>query len=374
MKEITLSYVLERAKRCLTYSNFQRKYFQLYTWSKENGHLNEIETILPPVSYLERARRAALSKAYTKTELAEHAKSFSSRAEWRANGEEERRNGHYSHYGAALHYGRDFMQQCCAHMQSGAVGNQNGLKHTDEQLFESAKLHQHKSDWKKADSGAYQMALRRGIFVRATAHMTPKAHPYSGSYVIYAYEFTDKHVYIGLTFLPKTRHAQHMCRGRVFEHIKVCPEYAYKIIEQSISDPASAGARERHWMAHYEETGWTILNKADGGGLGTIQVTKWTKEAIIEEAKKYKTKQEWIDKSQMSYRLAKREAWFEEASAHMPRRVMGVGTGRNVSAISRAKMRAAKLGTKQSAAHRRARSVGVKEWWVRQNATPLGPP
>ena len=82
-------------------------------------------------------------------------------------------------------------------------------------------------------------------------------------------------------------------------HIKVCPGYAYKILEQSIGDPGHAAEHERHQLQHYEAEGWTFLNKADGGGLGTIQPVKWTRETVLTEALKYKTKQAWIDGSQM---------------------------------------------------------------------------
>ena len=82
------------------------------------------------------------------------------------------------------------------------------------------------------------------------------------------------------------------------------------------------------------------------------------------EALKYQTRQEWIDKSSMSYRIAKREGWFELASAHMPRRVLGIGLGRTVSLETRQKQREAKLGHKQSVAQREARSAALKARWA----------
>lgn len=313
--------------------------------------------------------------AYTEQELIEHAKPFKTRAEWRSVGEQERLQGNFSHYGAALKRGREFMRQCCGHMLSGMTGNINGLKYTDEALIESAAPHKYKSDWRKADQYAYKMAARRPeVFARATAHMTPKANPYGGDYVIYAYEFADQHVYVGLTFLPKSRHATHMCRGPVFEHQKICPTFMYKIIEESVADPVSAQAAEKRWIEHYASSGWTMINSTEAGGLGSVAHNKWTKESVLAKAREFQTRKAWYLGSQFTYGLAKREGWFEEAVAHMPRRVLGVGAGRAVSAETREKQRQAKLGVRQSAAHRRARSAAVKEWWVRQNATPLGPP
>jgi hypothetical protein len=242
---------------------------------------------------------------------------------------------------------------------------------TDEEIIQVASHYRHKGEWKRSTnrlhSAAYQAALARPeVFTKATAHMTPKAHPYSGSYIIYAYEFIDHHVYIGLTFTPAIRRSMHMQRGRVFEHAKICSGFTYKILEEKIASPQEAMLRERHWIEQYQ-TDWTLLNISPGGSLGTIQISKWTKEAVITEARKYSSKQAWIDGSQVSYRLAKREGWFEEASAHMPNRVMGIGKDRIFTAAHRQKLSDAKRGKRQTAAHRAARSKAVKAWWINRS-------
>lgn len=246
---------------------------------------------------------------------------------------------------------------------------------TDEELIIVAKCYQHKGDWKRSSnslhSAAYQSALNRPeVFVRATAHMTPKVSPYSGSYIIYAYEFTDHSVYVGLTFLEKVRHVQHMVRGPVFRHMQVCPTYEYKIVEKNLVSPAEVAAAEGRWIEHYASKGWTMLNTVRAGGLGTVNIGKWTKEAVFAKAKEFKTRKEWYLKSQFTYGLAKREGWFEQAAAHMPRRVLGIGAGRKVSSETRAKQAAAKIGVKQSKKHRAAKSAGAKKWWASRKAQP----
>lgn len=366
--EITLEHVLERAKRCPTYSAFQSRYYPLYVWARERELLAEIEKILPPVSYLERAKGAAATKAYTDEELVAHAKRFSTRAEWRAEGEQERKNGEYSHYGAAVHRGKEFMRVCCAHMPLGHRTRKRTYRWTEEALAEAASHYKHKGDWKRSDNpqhaAAYQSALSRPeIFERVTAHMALKANPYAGDYVVYAFEFTDRHAYVGITFRPDARLAEHMARGPVAEHVLVCGEYVHRHIERGLASPDDAAEKERAWIERYRSEGWTMLNTSNGGGLGTVKRKEWTKEIVIAEASKFTTRQAWIDGSQWSYRLAKREGWFAEAAAHMPRRVLGIGVGRTVSASTRAKQRAAKIGTVQSSATRQARSEALKKWW-----------
>lgn len=374
--DYTLENVLERAKRCANYSDFQRRYFAAYTWAKETGHLAAIEAVLPPVSYAERAKRAAATKAYTNDELVEDAIKYSTRAAWREAGEQERLRGFYSHYGAAVHRGKVFMRRCCGHMEHGLIGNKHHQVWTDNALVASAQHYRHKSDWKKGDNGAYQAAVKNpDLFKRATAHMTAKANPYAGDYVVYVFEFTDKCAYIGLTFRPHSRWLEHMARGPVAEHLMICPEHTHKQLETGITTPDDAGTKEQAWIERYRADDWTMLNTSDGGGLGTLQRKEWTKEIILAEALKYQTRQAWIDGSQMSYRIAKREGWFAEASAHMPKRKLGVGAGRKVSAATRCKQRKAKLGGTLTKAHRDKISESVRTaWavrskWVKENSS-----
>jgi hypothetical protein len=132
---------------------------------------------------------------------------------------------------------------------------------------------------------------------------------------------------VGLTFRPKERRLQHAYKGRVYDYTQVCPGYTYKVLKQGIGCPQDAKNFECHYINLYAQEGWTMLNVSAGGSLGTLRVEKWTHEAVLAEARKYMTRQEWIDKSQTSYRIAKRAGWFEEASAHMPKRVLGIGLG-----------------------------------------------
>jgi hypothetical protein len=254
---------------------------------------------------------------------------------------------------------------------SSNAKNQNkahNWRYSDEDLMASAAQYKHRTDWKKSANKQYQAASWRGIVDKCCAHMVPQAHPYSGSYIVYAYEFADRYAYVGHTFRPSQRAGQHMQRGPVLKHMGVCPDYSYKVLEDGINSPVESAKAEAHWQAKYQEQGWMPLWTAKAGGLGTVQVTRWTKENVMAEARKYKTRQEWIDKSQMSYRIAKREGWFDEASAHMPKRVLGIGAGVAKTPEAREKMRQAKLGKAQSPEAKAAKSAAIRKWWAERRA------
>ncbi len=302
--------------------------------------------------------------AYSDEDLVKHAKQFSTRKEWELFGHTEVEEGKPSHHRVAYKRGSDFYRVCCAHMPDmrGTHGTQ---KYSDIDLVTSAKPYAHKGEWKTACIAQYQAARRRPeIFLQATAHMSPAEHPYSGSYVIYAFLFSDNSAYVGLTFRLQERYQLHMQRGAVFTHIKKCKDYTLKILEHDIESPSEAASKEAHWVKHHQDAGWHMLNSARAGGLGTVQVTKWTKEAILTQARLYSTKQEWINKSQMSYRLAKRNGWFEEACAHMPKRDARHLVGRSISKESRAKMSAAKTGKTLTPEHRAKISAAIKAAWA----------
>lgn len=346
--------IIESARNHKTIADWRKADPRKYGQAIRRGLMPQIREFLVPGI-------GGTEAAYTEEELAEDAKNYATRAEWEADGAVEMEAGNVSPYHCALRYGPEFFKRHCQHMEQRH-------RWTDQEVVEAARKYQHRGDWKRskdpADNAAYQVALTRpSVFEEATAHMTPKAHPYSGDYIVYVYEFADKKAYVGLTFLPEKRRTQHKVRGPVFEHSKVCPEVSYKILEQAIGDPATVGAVERKWIDTYRQAGWTLLNENHGGGLGTVQVTKWTREAVLEEAKKYATKQAWIDASQVSYRIAKREGWFEEAVAHMPKRKLGVGAGRVVSEETREKMRQAKVGKNLSAAHKARISASIHKHW-----------
>ena len=251
-------------------------------------------------------------------------------------------------------------------------GRHHNFKYSDEELIISARKFDTRGAWKLRAKNQCQAARTRPIWNECVAHMKPASNPFAHDYIIYAYLFSDRHCYVGLTFKPEHRKANHALKGPVFEHMKVCPKFDYVILESGLTCIEAIAAEEK-WQAKHLADGWMALHTAKAGCLGTIKLkSKWTKETVMADAAKYPTKQAWIDNSQGSYRTAKREGWFEEATARMPNRDARHLVGRKVSAKSKKRMRRAKLGVKQTRAHRRSRARAVKAWWAdRRELTPL---
>ena len=313
--------------------------------------------LLPKIGKFLILQTTGAKPAYSETFLIKDAKAFPNKPAWEAAGKAYHARGEVSPFICATKRGQEFMDRACAHMQE--------LRHywTDEELIEIASYYQHKGDWRHSDDAghrnAYASALRRpDTFSKACAHMTPKANPGLDGYTIYAYEFSDRHAYVGLTCVPEDRHFRHKVKGPVFKHMRVCPVYILKVVATNVFY-TEAGAEEGRWMDRYEQAGWLMLNSAPAGSLGAVGFVTCNMRQVVERARKYTTRTAWIRGDQYGYKIALREGWLDEATAHMPRRVLGVGTGIKRSPEAREKMRQAKLGTKQTPEHRAAISAAL---------------
>lgn len=137
---------------------------------------------------------------------------------------------------------------------------------------------------------------------------------------IYAYEFSDNSVYVGLTFCLRERHLNRFYKNRrkdtVVEYIEKT-ELIPKLIQLTEYVPLKiAEILEGGYVEKYRDNGWNILNKVKTGAIGGNEV-KWTKKACKVEALKYKTKAEFREKSESCYSTVKRKKWVGDVCSHM---------------------------------------------------------
>ena len=353
--EITVDYLMDRVRKSASLAKFEANYYKLFCWARDNGHLDKVHAVLPPKARDQINKSISVSKqVFTDQEILAHAKQFNAKSAWAAEGARQRAAGQNSHWGAARKRGTEFMDQCTAHMVDGRGRHQGNQKHTDEDLHVSALPFKHRNDWKKAKPYLYEAARNRGILEECCEHMEAAINPYKDAcFIVYAYEFSDGCCYVGLTCRPEKRHAEHGKSGPVYEHIQKTGLEAVGLVVEEGLTALQAIEGEKTWQAEYLKLGRTPLWKAKAGSVGTLhRVSKWTKEAVLEEARRFQTKQAWIDGSQGTYRIAKREGWFGECVAHMPAKDTSSQMGRVTSEATKEKQRARKLGGKLSEEHK----------------------
>lgn len=94
-------------------------------------------------------------------------------------------------------YYNGWLDDACAHMEKPYKWT------TKERVLAEALKYKHRGDFSIYSGGAYHAAIDRGWLDEVCAHMKP-----IGNYkkrMIYAYEFDDNHVYVGLTYSIKKK-------------------------------------------------------------------------------------------------------------------------------------------------------------------------
>lgn len=161
-----------------------------------------------------------------------------------------------------------------------------------------------RSEFKEKSSGAYEAARKNGwlndyIWLENKNVLKDKID------TIYGYFFNDGTVYIGRTLNLIERdkcHRKGYKNDSVYKYanflgVEIPP---VSVIESGLSIDEGK-KREQYWIDYYKNKKNNILNKQKGGGIGSLTFRKYTKEKIISEAKKYKTRKEFREKSPNFY-------------------------------------------------------------------------
>ncbi len=183
-----------------------------------------------------------------------------------------------------------FLDEICKHMTSPRVSYRFwDFDHCQEEALKyKTKIH-----FKTNNSSAYSICQRNGWISLVCNHMNAVGNQYKR--LVYAYEFTDHVVYIGLTCDQERRHLQHMQlkTSPVYKYIKKSKlKPIYKSVSKKYITAEKAQQLELKTINKYKNDGLHILNRAKAGALGWSKKL-WTFEKCNEEALKYKTRSEF---------------------------------------------------------------------------------
>ncbi len=221
----------------------------------------------------------------------------------------EFKNKYSSAYGAA--YKNNWLNDICSHMIEGRKPNGYLSK---EKCGELAALCESRSEFKNKYSSAYSKSLKQNWIDEICSHMIYIGNKFKR--LIYIYEFTDNHVYVGLTYNIKERNNEHLnVRGSVYKYIqktKLIPKLSYgEYLDIKIAIELEGSTVEK-----YKKDGWIILNEIKTGGVGGNEL-KWSHDTVFKEALKYETKKEFEKISSGAYDYAKRHKILNDVCSHM---------------------------------------------------------
>jgi predicted GIY-YIG superfamily endonuclease len=134
---------------------------------------------------------------------------------------------------------------------------------------------------------------------------------------VYAYEFSDKSVYVGLTNNFNRRKNQHNCdKGSSVNKHK--SDHNSTILKQLTDyiDVNLAQIEEGNYVKKYEIDGWNVLNRAPTGGLG-CGILKWNFDECKRVALLCVCRSELNIKFCGAYRSAKINGWLDDICSHM---------------------------------------------------------
>ena len=111
---------------------------------------------------------------------------------------------------------------------------------------------------------------------------------------IYAVEFPDNSVYVGLSYNFKIRTQQHLSQNNSTVYKKIKQDNLTPIFKKLTDyiDENLAVLKEKEYVEYYNNSKWHILNIVKTGGLGGSTI-KWTLNECHKIALKYKNRKDF---------------------------------------------------------------------------------
>jgi predicted GIY-YIG superfamily endonuclease len=212
-----------------------------------------------------------IPKAISKERCQEEALKYNSRKEFSNNSKPE--------YTKALK--KSWMDEICKHMIKKPASYW-----TKEKCYEEALKYKTRTEFKNGSYQAYKYSLINCWFDDICAHMPIIGNMYKRC--IYAFEFSDNSVYIGLTSnLDKRRKSHYISyRSQVNKHIKNSKLEPIVVKLTGYIDVEKAVIKEGEYIELYKNKNWNILNIQKSGNIGGNK-RKITEDKCREVVEKY---------------------------------------------------------------------------------------
>ena len=299
-------------------------------------------------------KRTKIKGYWTKERCQEEALKYQTRSSFKS--------GSAGAFSSAYQHG--WLNDICQHMISMKT------YYTKAECAEEALKYNTKTDFIKHARLYYSHAIRKGFLNEICQHMKKLGNPKKR--VVYVFEFSDHHVYVGLTMNMERRIKEHLSHknSAVHKHIQAtgCP-YQLKVLTNDYITMEDAAALEDNAIIDYAEKGWILLNKKRGGDLGN-KIRKYTKRYCRTIALKYNDKTEFYKRERLIYRYIWRCGWLEELSAHMTqqKKANGYWTKERCAKEAHKYSKRAQFQRESPAAH----SAAYKNGWLDEICSHMG--
>ncbi len=290
----TFEACLEEALRYPNYSEFSKNSKSCYLTCIKRKWLNIIQEKL--------VRNTKPKNYWTFDRCQEEARKYEYRSEFRA----------HSNTAYAKAWKNGWLENICNHMAFLQLPKNYWTK---ERCVIEALKYSTRTDFARGNGNAYSRSIANGWLDDICSHMKINGNLHKR--FIYAYEFPDNHVYVGLTCNIEDRQRAHSESGSVFDYCfesGLVPIFK-RLIDEPV-DPEEASRLENKYLEDYIRNGWIKLNRQKPGGLGNYK-NKWDYESCKEEALKYQRRTDFKENCTPAYRTTLKRGWSEELFSHM---------------------------------------------------------
>lgn len=186
-----------------------------------------------------------------------------------------------------------------------------------ERVQKAASKYSTRTEFMEKKSGAYQKASKEGWLEKVCFHMMPMGSRYKRA--IYAFEFKDRSVYVGLTFNYEVRYREHLTSGKIVQQKKDAGiSYRFRKFGKWLSLEEVRDEEERI-IFDYRRRGWLILNIQRPGGLGSYP-RRWSRDVCEKLARRFTTLREFrLAHRTVPYVVSAKHGWLADITSHMTR-------------------------------------------------------
>jgi hypothetical protein len=230
------------------------------------------------------------------------------------NSRKEFSDNSVSAYNAAI--ANNWLDEICNHMD---IKKYNGYWNK-ERCQEEALKYNGRKKFQLGSGSAFSAAKKNGWIEEICSHMLKIGNRHNKC--IYCYEFSDNHVYVGLTYDIENRKNRRINdeKDAVTKYIKktnLIPKIIqltdYILVDEAIK-------MEEYYINKYKNEGWILLNRTKTGSIGG-NVIKWTDKLLYEITLKYDNFIEFKRKEKHAYDILNKRKEIDKFCSHMKRKI-----------------------------------------------------
>lgn len=278
------------ALTCHSISEFTKLYPGALDKARDNGWLKEYTWFVRPTAH---------NKKWTKQTCEDEARKYKTLKEFARTsaGQIARRNGWIDDY--------TWLERA----------HKKGYWQVFDNCYNEALKYKSRTEFQRKSGSCYRQARANGWLDKFDWLKDERIDFINGKIdSVYVYEFVEHHTaYVGRTLMrtQKERDKHHLFvldSVSSFARENDIPLPEMKILEDNLTLKEGV-EKEGWWIKKYYTDGWSVLNKAKAGAIGSLHRINYTYEKCYMEALKYEYYNDFVKKARAYYRAAYRSGW-----------------------------------------------------------------